>query len=197
MSRVALLGLLGIGVGQVAQTFGIAGTTAVQLAGLALAFGGIASVAFGQTGGGETTLIGAGLVLLSAVTVAFYYVWSVELTARHGTLPVAAWSTLAGFLVLLPFTLGEIAATPFTVEPEALAAAAYLGLLVTAGGLFLWLWLLRQVAAHIAASVQFLQPVFGVAASAAMFGDPVGGFFAIGAVLVLCGIALTMVQPKR
>lgn len=228
LPRVAALGLLGIGVGQVAQTLGIAGTSASvgtiisatipvfvvifaalrlgqsvstqQKIGLAGAFAGIGLVALDRGEGtaslAGTTLTGAALVLLSAVTIAFYYVWSVEQTRRHGTVTVAAWSTLSGFLAILPFAAWEIGTTPITVDPVAVAAAVYLGLMVTAVGLFLWLWLLRTIPARIAASVQFLQPVFGIAASAAMFGDRMGTLFAVGVVLVLIGVGLTAVSRR-
>src|SRR3546814_6363392 len=119
----------------------------VQQFGLAAAFAGVALVALGQGDGAgdlaQTTLTGVALVLLSAVTIAFYYVWSVELAARHGTVTVVIWSTLAGFLALLPFAAWETANTSFRIEPVAIASAVYLGLLVSAVGLFLWLWLLR------------------------------------------------------
>jgi O-acetylserine/cysteine efflux transporter len=229
LPKVAALGLLGIGVGQVSQTFGIAGASAsvstiisgtipvfivlfaalrlgqavtgLQQLGLAAAFAGIALVAFGQGNGvadlAQTTLTGAALVLVSALTIAFYYVWSVELTARYGTVTVAVWSTLAGFLVLLPWTAWEIWHTPFQVEPVAVASAAYLGLLVTVAGLLLWLWLLRTVPARMAASVQFLQPVFGIAASAAMFGDPMGLRFFVGVALVFAGVGLSATRKVK
>lgn len=226
--KVAALGVLGIGIGQVAQTFGIAGTSAsvstiisatiplfvvvfaavrlrqsvgrLQQAGLLAAFGGIALVALGQGDGGPglagTTAGGILLVLLSAVTIAFYYVWSVELTDEYGTVTVAIWSTFAGFLILVPFSAWEMSQIPFTLEPEAVAAAAYLGVLVTVAGLFLWLWLLRTVPARVAASVQFLQPVFGIAASAAMFGDRMGPLFVAGVVLILVGVGLAISRQR-
>jgi drug/metabolite transporter (DMT)-like permease len=169
----------------------------VQQLGLAAAFAGVALVALGQGNGAEdvapTTMTGVALVLLSAVTIAFYYVWSVELAARHGTVTVVIWSTLAGFLALLPFTAWEVANASFTVTPAAIASAVYLGLLVSAVGLFLWLWLLRTVPARVAASVQFLQPVFGIGASAAMFGDRMGPLFVAGVVLVLIGVGLSII----
>jgi drug/metabolite transporter (DMT)-like permease len=52
--------------------------------------------------------------------------------------------------------------------------------------------LLRTVPARIAAGVQYLQPVVGVAASSAMFGDRLGVSFAPGVLLVLGGLALSM-----
>lgn len=225
---VAVLGVIGIGIGNLSQSFGVAQASAsvstivsatipvfivllaalrlgqsvsrVQQFGLAAAFAGVALVALGQddAAGGlaHTTLTGVALILVSAITIAFYYVWSVELAARHGTIAVVIWSTLAGFIALLPFAALEVSATAFRVEPVAVASAIYLGLLVSAVGLFLWLWLLRTVPARIAASVQFLQPVFGIGASAVMFGDRMGPFFMAGVVLVLTGIALSIARRR-
>jgi drug/metabolite transporter (DMT)-like permease len=224
----AALGLLGIGVGQVAQTFGVAATSASvatiisatipvfivlfavlrlrqtvsgrQQLGLLAAFIGIAIVALGDGQGIDdlfgSSVIGAAWVLLSAIAVAFYYVWSVELTNEYGAATVAAWSTLFGFLALVPWAGWEISRVPFAITWEAIAAAAYLGVVVTVAGLFLWLDILRTVPARIAASVQFLQPVVGVAASAAMFGDRLGAFVMAGVILVLAGVALTT-RPHR
>lgn len=229
LPKVAVLGLIGIGIGNLSQSFGVAEASAsvgtivsatipvfivilaswrlgqsvspLQRFGIAAAFAGVALVALGQgEGAGDlagTTLTGVALVLVSAVVIAVYYVWSVELAARHGTVTVVIWSSLAGALALVPFTAREMATTPFAVEPAAIGAALYLGLMVSAAGLFLWLWLLRTVPARIAASVQFLQPVIGIAASAAMFGDRMGPFFVVGVVLVLIGIGLVIVTRRR
>jgi len=134
LMRAAALGVLGIGVGQLAHALGVRDTSASvgtiisatipvfvvifaalrlkhpvtgrQQLGLLAAFAGIALVAFGH--GQETTAVqdsslgGAAWMLLSALTIAFYYVWSVELTREYGTTMVAAWSTLFGFVALLP-----------------------------------------------------------------------------------------------
>ncbi|WP_346907731.1 DMT family transporter [uncultured Roseibium sp.] len=224
LPHVVALGVVGIGIGNLSQSFGVAGASAsvstivsatipvfivilaalrlgqsvsrVQQFGLATAFAGVALVALGQGNGtgelAQTTLAGVALVLMSAVAIAFYYVWSVELSARHGTVTVVIWSTLAGFFALLPFTAWEVATTSFRVTHVAFASALYLGLFVSAVCLFLWLWLLRTVPARVAASVQFLQPVFGIGASAAMFGDRMGSLFAAGVVLVLLGVGLSI-----
>ena len=224
LPRVAALGVLGIGIGQVAQTFGVSGTSAsvgtiisatipvfivffaalrlkqhvsgLQKLGLLAAFTGIALVAFarghGTTGVPGTSVGGAFCVLLSALAIAFYYVWSVELTTAYGTATVAAWSTLFGFLALLPWAAWEIWRVPFHITTSGISAAAYLGLIVTVAGLFLWLNLLRHVPARVAASVQFLQPVFGIAAASMMFGDRLGPSFVAGVALVLIGLAFSM-----
>ncbi len=222
MPKVAALGVLGIGIGQVAQTFGVAGTSASvgtiisatipvfvvifaairlkqpvsgwQKVGLAAAFAGIGLVAADGDMSGlfGASAMGVAWMLLSSVAIAFYYVWSVELVRDYGTGAVAAWSTLFGFLALLPWAGWEISHVPAAITGAGLAAAAYLGIAVTSAGLFLWLNILRTVPARTAASVQYLQPVIGVSASAAVFGDRLGVLFAAGVVLVLCGLALSM-----
>lgn len=226
MPRIAALGVLGIGVGQVAQTYGVAGTSAsvgtivsatiplfvvvfaavrlqqsvsaLQKVGLLAAFAGIALVALD---GDTNTLSGssaAGIawMLLSSVAIAFYYVWGVELTREYGTTALAAWSTFFGFLALLPWAAWETQHVQFAVTAEGLTSAAYLGMVVTVAGLFMWLNLLRTVPARMAASVQYLQPIIGVAVSAAIFDDRLGLLFAAGVVLVLAGLALTMSRAR-
>jgi O-acetylserine/cysteine efflux transporter len=227
LPRAAALGALGIGVGQVAQAFGIQGTAASvgtiisatipvfivvfaalrlrqpvtgrQQLGLLAAFAGIALVAFGH-GQGEalrSSVSGAAWMLLSAVAIAFYYVWSVELTRDYGTAAVAAWSTLFGFIALVPWAAREAWHHPVHLTLQGLAVAAYLGIMVSVAGLFLWLRILRTVPATVAASVQYLQPVFGIAAAAAMFGDRLGASFAAGVVLILGGLALAVTARRN
>ncbi len=224
LPRFVGLGVLGIGVGQVAQAFGVVGTSAsvgtiisatipvfvvffaamrlkqrvtgLQKLGLLAAFIGIALVASGH--GAEanaisrSTLSGAAWLLFSALAIAFYYVWSVEITMEYGAAAVAAWSSLFGFISLLPGVVWEWWNSPVSFTAQAVWAAVYLGVAVSVLGLFLWLNILCTVPARIAASVQYLQPVVGIAASSAMFGDRLGALFFCGVLLVLGGLALSM-----
>lgn len=174
--------------------------TGRQQLGLLAAFVGIALVALGSEQELNTipegSLTGAAWLLLSAVSIAFYYVWSVELTNEFGTVAVAAWSTLFGFIAMLPFAGWEMWRTSIHITAQAVGAAAYLGVVVTVAGLFLWLHLLRTVPARVAASVQYLQPVVGIAAAAAMFGDQLGLLFVLGVLLILIGLALTVATRR-
>jgi drug/metabolite transporter (DMT)-like permease len=72
----------------------------------------------------------------------------------------------------------------------------YLGVMVTVAGLLLWLYLLRAVPARVAASVQYLQPVLGIAAASVLFGDRLGPMFAAGVVLILGGLALAVANKR-
>jgi drug/metabolite transporter (DMT)-like permease len=225
--KVAALGIVGVGVGQVAQAYGVAGTSASvgtiisatipvfvvifaairlkqpvsnwQKLGLLAAFAGIGLVALqrGDAAAPASTVMGAAWMLISALTIAFYYVWSVEISRAYGTGALAAWSTLFGLLAMLPWAGWEMRHLPFRLTGEGLAAVLYLGVVVTAAGLFIWLALLRTVPARVAASVQYLQPVVGIVASAAIFGDRLGALFAAGVVLVFAGLALTVMSRAK
>jgi drug/metabolite transporter (DMT)-like permease len=227
LPRLAVLGVLGIGIGQVAQAFGVAGTSASvgtiisatipvfivffaalrlrqpvsnrQKLGLLAAFADITLVALGHgqeaAAASRSTPGGAACVLLSALAIAFYYVWSVELTHEHGTAAVAAWSSLFGLIALLPWAGWEMWRFPVHFTVQATGAAVYLGVVVTVAGLILWLNLLRTVPARIAASVQYLQPVIGIAAASIMFGDKLGATFVSGVLFVLGGLGWTQRSP--
>ncbi|WP_416796022.1 DMT family transporter [Ciceribacter azotifigens] len=225
---IITLGVMGITLGNVAQSFGVQGTSASvgtivsatipifvvifaalrlgqsvagrHWVGLFLAFGGIALVAVGSGSGvddlSKTTVTGVAWMLVSAVAIAFYYIWSAELTEKYGTLPVAAWNALAGLIAILPLAGVEMANTPYQVTVQALWTAVYLGTMVTVAGLLLWLYILRAVPARVAASVQYLQPVFGITAASLMFGDRLGALFIAGVIVILVGLALA-VSNKR
>lgn len=225
---VIALGVMGITLGNVAQSFGVQGTSASagtiisatipifivifaalrlkqpvigrQWVGLLAAFAGIALVAIKGGAGvdemSKNTLAGVAWMPVSAVAIAFYYIWSAELTEKYGTMPVVTWNALAGLVAIIPLALWEIEHTPMQITTQAVSAVVYLGVMVTVAGLLVWLHLLRTVPARIAASVQYLQPVFGIAAASILFGDELGLMFAAGVALILGGLALA-VRNKR
>ncbi|HEV2359762.1 MAG TPA: DMT family transporter [bacterium] len=235
-AAAAGLGLLGIGIGQLAQTLGVRATPAsvatvvsalipvfvvalaavrlrqpiggVHLAGLAAALAGVALVAGGDPRalaaslGLRTVHAGApalppgalggvGLVLLSAVAVALYYVLSVELIERYSVITVAALSSLAGAAALVPAAAWELGHAPMRVTITGTAVVLYLALLVTVAGLWIWFGALTRLPARIPAALQYLQPIVGVGASAVLFGDRLDARFWSGTGLVLAGIALS------
>lgn len=171
-----------------------------QWIGLFAAFGGIALVAGGSGSGVDdmtkTTFTGVIWMLVSAIIIAFYFIWSAELAEKYGALPVAAWNALAGLVAVLPLAGWELAHTSMQIKAQAIWSIVYLAVMVTVAGLFLWLYLLRMVPARVAAGVQYLQAVFGIAAAALIFGDPLGMLFGAGVVLILAGLVLAAVNTR-
>ena len=85
------------------------------------------------------------------------------------------------------------------MQPSVIGVAAVLclGMLTTALGVLVWYHALRALPVRVASASQYLQPLIGVAASAAWFGDPIGPRFAGGTVPVLGGVALTAYGGQR
>ena len=173
---------------------------AAHIMGLAVALAGIAVVA---TKGSSSSLAlsasglsGDALMLLSAVSIAFYYTVSAEITRHYPVLVVAAWSTLFGTVGLLPVIPWEASRTALSPGFVGVGVVLYLGVLVTVAGLWIWLQSLRVLPVRIVAGTQYLQPLIGVAASAVLFGEPIGPSFGVGTVLVFIGIAMTA-TPQR
>lgn len=223
LAQAGALGTLGIGVGQVSQTFGVLGTTAsvatvisatiplfvvifaaIRLrqpvgirpaAGLVVAFGGVGGIVAERTGPIAAavtvpSLAGDALVLLSAVAIALYYVLSAELAGRYSVSAIAALTSLAGAGAITPFAAWEVQHAALRVSMVGAGVVLYLAILVTVGGLWIWLHALRRLPTSTAAALQYLQPLVGVAGSAALFGDRLGVWFWAGTALVLAGIAL-------
>jgi len=163
-------------------------------AGLVLAFAGISLVATGDPRRlvdliRTRAFAGDLLILISAVAIALYYVLSVELIQRYSVITVAAISSIAGAAVLTPFAAWELRTAPVNITATGVAIVLYLAVLVTVIGIQVWLRALERMPASLAAAMQYLQPVVGIAASAAIFGDPLGVWFVAGTGLVFLGIA--------
>jgi O-acetylserine/cysteine efflux transporter len=165
-----------------------------QAVGLALAFGGVALVATGDPRrlaavAATANARGDGLMVASAIAIALYYVLSVPLVRAYSVLTVAALTSLAGACGLVPISVWELRRAPVHPTAQGVGVVLYLAVLVTVFGLWVWFGALHRLPARVAAALQYLQPLVGVAASAALFGDRLSVWFWAGTGLVLVGIA--------
>ncbi len=169
--------------------------------GLALALAGIALGTGGATAGATGTKLAAALgdsvLLLASVCIAGYYVFSAEAALRLGVVTVSAWSTILGALCLSPIAVWSLVTGQVHPTLVSIGVIAYLSLLVTVLGISIWLFALRTLPVRVAASSQYIQPLIGVAASAAMFGTVLHGRFFIGTALVIAGMALCAAPSGR
>ena len=219
------LGLLGIDGGQILQALGvqhtasavatmlsatspmfIAGFAALflgqrvrtrHLGGMAVALAGVATVAWDTDGSAGASLLGNLLVLASTASIAASYVLASGLIGRYGVITVAGWTCLFGTMGLVPAAAWEMTRVPVHPTLTSVLIILYLGALVTAAGLWIWLNMLRSVPARMAASTQSLQPLFGIGGSALLLGEPIGVRFLIGAALVMVGIGLAVMPEAK
>jgi drug/metabolite transporter (DMT)-like permease len=118
---------------------------------------------------------------------------------RHagGFPPVAtgAGSLLAAALLLGPLVpFFPPAAMP---SPAAAASALFLALGSTALAFVLFFGLIRSVGPVKTMTVNFLSPLFGVTGGMVLLAERPGWPLAVGAALILAGLALVLIEPAR
>jgi O-acetylserine/cysteine efflux transporter len=170
----------------------------VQWAALALAAGGIAVI--GANTDATTTAAGLALTLVAAACWA-----GGNIVARR-----AVGANMLGYMVWSSaFAVPPLAAMALFFEgPQAIAdgvahadaavwaAVAWQSIGNTLFGFGAWAWLLARHPAATVSPLALLIPVFGMAASALLLGEPLPGWKLLAAVLVIAALALNLLGPR-
>jgi len=170
-------------------------------AGIAVAFAGVVLVvnnsltrftlSFGS-------LDGTLLWMVSAFAWALYVERGAPYSQRLGALPVMAWTTLIGSLILLPFALVFDSLGEFVRLDDRLLGFWLYTAIFPVGVAFLGLTAgLERLGVSRVMVYMYLIPVAGVGLSAAFFGDPLTAARVIGGLIVLLGVILTRVALDR
>jgi O-acetylserine/cysteine efflux transporter len=170
---------------------------AYQLAGLALAAGGIAVIAANT--GGHVSVLGLGLVLLAALC------WACgNLVAQRGPrvdmLAWVVWASLAAVPPLLVLSwvfegLPAIRAGLAAADATTWAAVLWQSVGNTLFGYAAWGWLLARYPAAVISPLALGVPVFGLASSAIVLGEAVQGWKLLAAALVMAGLSISLLWP--
>ena len=122
------------------------------------------------------------------------------LTGRWGNeipgLTMASWQLTMGGLMLLPVAL-IVDGPPPALTPTSFVGFAYLSLVSTALAFTVWFAGLRRLPAATVGLVGLLNPVTGVALGVFLAGESFGVTQVVGLLLVLTGIVLGAVVPRR
>ena len=144
------------------------------------------------------SLDGTLLWVLAAFAWALYVDRGAPYNLRLGALPVMAWTTLIGSLVLLPISLVFDSLSEFARLDDRLLGYWLYTAIFPVGVAFLgisagldWLGVSRVMV------YMYLIPVAGVGLSAAFFGDPLTAARVLGGLIVLLGVILTRVALDR
>lgn len=163
-----------------------------QVAGMALAFGGMGVI--GLESGGDLPLAGLGLTLAAALGWAVSNLL-VRASGGANVFSLVIWSAL---IPPLPLTLlagltsgwGAVAHTLTHGGAALWGAVLFMGLGNTVLGFGLWAGLIQRHGASRVAPLSLLVPVFGMAASALAFGEVFPAGKLLGAALVFGGLLL-------
>lgn len=168
---------------------------AMRIAGALVAFAGLGIIATERMG--EATALAP---LLMCVAAAFC--WAIANIVNRGVGkvdPIAfiAWTSLVPIVPLMGFSLaiegpGAIASALAAPTWQGVASLAYLVIAATLIGAGIWSFLLTRYPAGQVAPFSLLVPVFGLSSAALVLGERVSGAEALGAALVIAGLAVNV-----
>jgi drug/metabolite transporter (DMT)-like permease len=144
------------------------------------------------------SLDGTLLWVLAAFAWALYVDRGAPYNLRLGALPVMAWTTLIGSLVLLPISLVFDSLSEFARLDDHLLGFWLYTAIFPVGVAFLGISAgLDRLGVSRVMVYMYLIPVAGVGLSAAFFGDPLTAARVLGGLIVLLGVILTRVALDR
>jgi len=163
--------------------------TRPQMFGMAISYGGVVLV-FGH----EMTLLGreaawgALLVFLSAISYAFYLVYSGEMVKRLGALRLVGLATsVACLFCILQFVLLRPLAAA-AVAPEVIWLSVLNATLCTAVPVLMVMMAIERIGAGLAAQTGMVGPMSTILMGVLILGEPFTAWVAAGTVLVIAGI---------
>ncbi len=144
------------------------------------------------------TFIGDVALSVAAVTWALYSVLVRRVSARFVTLVVTLLAFLGGMLVAVPAMVVELTVRPVgAIDGGIILGVLYLGVVSTAGAMWLWNRAFALVDASIAALFFFTQPVVGALLSVFFLGQRMTLNLWVGGVLVVIGVLLSLSSSSR
>jgi len=220
---MAALGCFGIGAAQTAFTFGISLTSAAStglvfttapvwgmvlgfvlglerpswrgVVGVGLCILGVGIVFYGGLSSVEDSLLGDLVILLAAVSVGAYTVFSMPVLERHSPLAVATYPTLFGGPVILILSLpylGDVEWGSLGLGPW--AALVYSAVLATAFAFAAWQRGISRIGANRVLVYQYLITLTGVTSGIVFFGENLGIEKIVGGAVILVGVYLARGQ---
>ena len=162
------------------------------VAGLAVAFAGVAVVVL-LGAGGELSFGNAKgplIVLGAPVSFALYNVLLQPLLQKHGLVALTAALSLVGMLALLPFVRGSTVDAAVDISASSAALVLYLGVVCTLFGYAAWNVGLRGLGPTRTVFYTYAIPPLAVLMGAAFLDESITVWLAVGGALVLAGVAL-------
>jgi drug/metabolite transporter (DMT)-like permease len=171
-----------------------------QLAGVVVSVLGIA-LAFVEPGsslwGGVRTLLGDGLLVLTALLGALYGVLAKRALARDHAVSVTAYAILFGAVLLTPAALAEgLVPAVGRLDGRLLALVVFLGVPGGAVAFLLWTWALRHLTPTQVAVYVNLNPVVAALLGVWLLGERRSIAFIAGFAAVVAGVGLVN-WPQR
>ncbi|WP_436530393.1 DMT family transporter [Actinoplanes sp. HUAS TT8] len=170
--------------------------TGIRTAGLITGFLGVVVLVGLDVSGDHWGLIGAGMVLLAALSYAFATKLVQDRLSDVPPDALTAATTSVSTLVLVPFALFRLPSSPSTVGADSWLALAGLGLLCTALAMLAFYRLIALAGSNRAGLVTYVNPVVAALLGVALLHEPLGVATVAGFLLIVAGCWLST-RPTR
>jgi len=181
----------------IAARIGLEQITVRKVAGMAVAFTGVAVLA-GQAARhhalphAEATLAGDAITLGATILFALYAAYGKKATEVHGTVVVNGFAFIGGALLLAPVVWWQARAFPFAaVTTAGWASLLYMALFPTTICYLIYYYALTRISASRLAAFVYLEPVIATLMAVAFLGERITPPLAIGGTVILAGVLLT------
>lgn len=143
------------------------------------------------------TFVGDVALAVAAVTWGLYSVLVRWVSGAWDTLVVTFFAFIGGMMLTIPAAGVELAQTPLgEITFWVVMGILYLGIISTAGAMWLWNRAFALVDASAASLFFFAQPFVGAGLGVLVLGQAFTPNLALGAVLIALGVLLSMYTPK-
>jgi drug/metabolite transporter (DMT)-like permease len=165
------------------------------IVGVGLCVLGVGIVFYGGLGSPEDSLIGDLVILLAAVCVGAYTVFSMPVLERHSPLAVATYPTLFAGPVILLLSIPYLTSVEWgNLGLSLWAAIAYSAVFATAFAFAGWQNGINRIGANRVLVYQYLITLTGVTSGIVFFGEDLGVEKLIGGATILVGVYLARRQ---
>ncbi len=150
----------------------------------------------GPVGFDKDMFLGDVLTLCATVLWALYTVAARPLLERNSALTVTAWSVAAGTVLLLPFSIRDLAAQSWSAPAPAAWYSLFFAAFIAAGVAYsLWYEGVKRIGVTRTMVYHYLMPFFAVITAALFLHEQIGLSQIIGGLAILAGVAL--VQRRK
>ena len=163
--------------------------------GVGLSIAGIGIVFYeGLVGAAGASLVGDSLILVAAVGVGAYTVFSMRVLERHSPLAVATYPTLFGAPVVLLLASPSLPGLDWGVGFGPWAAVGFSAVFATAFAFAAWQGGISRIGVNRVLVYQYLITLTGVASGVVFFGESLGPSKLLGGAVILIGVYLARRQ---
>lgn len=170
-----------------------------RIAAVALATVGVLAIIDpGKADFSSETFRGNVALAIASITWGLYSILIRRVSAKIDTLVVTLIAFIGGLLLTVPASFIELQTRPIgTVDGGTILGILYLGIISTAGAMWLWNRAFALVDASIVSLTFFAQPLVGTVLSVILLKQQILPSLIIGGVLIILGVLLSIYSPDK